>query len=235
MTALVYLLRHGDIGPTAARRYIGQTDLPLSIAGRQQAQALASSLAGCRLDAIYASDLCRAQLTARIVAAPHGLAVETRRDLREIALGDWEGLARHDVAARFPEAYAARGSDIVNFRPAGGESFADVRLRALRVWREILASGNERVAVVAHAGINRVVLCHALGLPLSGLLSIAQRYACINVLRFEQDRCTVEAIDCLTLDCCHEMTQQPPCRPVPVAGEGPDSDTVDMPDKPATT
>lgn len=210
MRRTLYLVRHGEIGHDATGRYIGQTDLPLSPAGRLQARRLAAALADMPVDAIYASDLRRTRQTARLIAAPHGLTPAQRPGLREIALGDWEGLARDDVATRYPEQYAARGRDIVGYRVPGGESFADCLTRALGVWQEILASEQREVIVVAHAGINRLLLCHALGLPLTGLMNIPQRYGCLNIVRVDQGRCEALAINRqVAPPRCHKMTQPP--------------------------
>jgi probable phosphoglycerate mutase len=110
--------------------------------------------------------------------------------LREIALGSWEGLTVDEVRERHPGQYEQRGADLAGFRPAGGESFADVQARAVR-FLESLGPLTGDVLAVAHGGFNRTLLCHVLGRDLSGLFSLAQEYCCVNVLHREHGRWAV--------------------------------------------
>jgi probable phosphoglycerate mutase len=178
----VYLLRHGALARDSRDRFIGQTDLPLAPEGVRQAEALAAALRECAIDGIYCSDLLRCRQTAAIIAGATGLAVEARPGLREIALGEWEGLSRREVAARFPAQYAARGRDLENYRVPGGESFAECGRRALAAWAAIHSAGGERVVVVGHAGLNRLLLCHLLGMPVINMFRLGQDYGCVNVV-----------------------------------------------------
>ncbi|MBV8047197.1 MAG: histidine phosphatase family protein [Paludibacterium sp.] len=178
----VYLLRHGALDPQARHCFVGQIDLALSSEGLAQGQKLARHFAHVPLDALYCSDLARSRQTAELIAAAHGgLELRVRPALREIALGAWDGKKRAQVALDDPQRYAARGRDILHVRPPGGESFADCLARVLPVWEDILSS-SARVAIVAHAGINRLLLSHALGMPMPLLLDIAQDYGCLNRL-----------------------------------------------------
>jgi probable phosphoglycerate mutase len=111
-------------------------------------------------------------------------------------MGEWQGLSRREVAKRLPDEYAARGRDIVNFRPPGGESFADLAARVLPCWRDIVADGETQVVAIAgHAGVNRVILCHLLGAPLANLFRIAQGPACVNVIEWRKSEPVVALID----------------------------------------
>ncbi|HEX9258155.1 MAG TPA: histidine phosphatase family protein, partial [Acidimicrobiales bacterium] len=79
----VLLIRHGrsaDVVPGSPE----SSDPGLHDIGRSQARALAERLARKHLDAVYASHLARAVETARAVAEPHGLTVETHEDLQEV-------------------------------------------------------------------------------------------------------------------------------------------------------
>lgn len=179
----IYLIRHGRIDlPGGERTYVGQIDLPLSGEGCRQGVSLAGRFSRVRLDAVFASDLSRALATAGLIANAKGLTVRKRRDLREIALGEWEGLSFPAVARRYPGQFEARGRDILHFRPPGGESFADCGLRVRAAFDEIIRSAHTDIAIVAHAGVNRLLLCHVLGMPPENLFRIAQDYACVNVI-----------------------------------------------------
>ena len=90
MTILL-LVRHGETDWNAERRWQGHADVPLNARGREQAKALAETLAADRIDAIYTSDLSRARDTAEIVAARLGIEAVADPALREIDVGSREG------------------------------------------------------------------------------------------------------------------------------------------------
>jgi probable phosphoglycerate mutase len=178
----LYLARHGSIVGNERRRYVGQSDIPLNDDGVTQAGRLAGFLARRDISCVFCSDLDRSLATARIIAGDRGLPIVPRRDLREVAMGVWEGCPVDEIADRFPADFATRGRDIETHRIAGGESFADLRRRAVVAMADIVATSTGDVAIVGHAGFNRVVLCQALGLPTANLFRIEQDYGCLNVL-----------------------------------------------------
>lgn len=196
----VYLLRHGALAADARQRFIGHDDWPLAPEGFAQAEALGGMLREHGIGAIYCSDLLRSRQTAEIIAHHTAVPVRIRRNLREIALGAWEGLPRREVAARFPEQYAARGADLANYRVPGGESFAECQSRVLAAWQAIIGEGAAHIAIVGHAGANRALLCALLDLPLAGLFSLDQDYGCVNVIEINGSRVSVT----LPSGCCQE-------------------------------
>jgi probable phosphoglycerate mutase len=191
----IYLLRHGALAVDCRDRFIGQIDLPLADKGICQAQALAQALRNQGIGAIYCSDLVRSQQTAKIIADEVNVPIGVCHELREISLGQWEGLARSEISSAFPAQYAARGNDIENYRVPGGESFADCNLRALAAWENILNCGSELVAVVGHAGINRLLLCHLLGMPITNMFRIGQDYGCVNIVEQTSEHICVRLVN----------------------------------------
>lgn len=99
------IVRHGQTDLNLQRRIQGQSDVPLNSAGRAQAQALATQLAGFTFSAVYCSDLVRAVETAQILAAPLGVPVQVDARLTERAFGQFEGLTDAELRARFPQAF----------------------------------------------------------------------------------------------------------------------------------
>lgn len=183
-TRKVYLTRHGRIQlEDDQRRYIGQLDLPLSGDGVRQAETLAKRLSQTGITAVFGSDLVRSRQTAEMIAAHGGIAVSLRSDLREISLGEWEGCTFADIIRRFPEEFRARGADIAYYRVPGGESFADCSLRVVAAFHDLLGKSTGDIAIAGHAGVNRLLLCHVLGLPLGNLFRIGQDYGCINIIQ----------------------------------------------------
>ena len=194
---IVLLIRHGLVSGDAEERFLGAADAPMSPVGEAQIRELSARLRPrFTLDAIYCSDLSRSQRTAELIANGAVVPIRVRRALREIDMGDWQGLSRRELAAQRPADYAARGRDIVNFRPPGGESFADLAARALPCWRDIVEDdGAQVVAIAGHAGVNRVILCHLLGAPLANLFRIGQRPACVNVIEWGKSEPVVALIN----------------------------------------
>jgi alpha-ribazole phosphatase len=193
----VLLIRHGIVSEEAEERFLGAADLPMSPAGEAQIRELAARLRPrVTPDAIYCSDLSRSRRTAELLANGSAIPIRVRPALREIDMGEWQGLSRREVAERRPADYAARGRDIANFRPPGGESFADLAARVLPCWHDLVENvGTQVVAIAGHAGVNRVILCHLLGAPLANLFRIAQRPACLNVVEWRKNEPVVTLVD----------------------------------------
>lgn len=190
----LYLVRHGDVLRAAGKSYIGQIEAPLSGEGIQQARALHEWLQPVQFSRVLSSDLARALHTAEIIAGP-SVPIEKLAALREIDLGAWEGLTFQQIEQRYPEAYAARGRDLENWSPPGGESFAACCARAMNALDEILDSSHGNVLIVAHAGINRLILCGILGIPVAKLHSIGQDYGCVNVIQYSGARARLQLLN----------------------------------------
>ena len=182
----IYLIRHGEITQSHPRRFVGRQDLPLTDGGREQISRLADILATRSIDRVLCSPLARCMESAGILCSRLGGAPELVPDFCEISLGDWEGLSVDEVRARFPGCYEARGMDLAGFRPSGGESFHDLLHRAWPTFETVVKAATDgEVAIVAHAGVNRVLLCRILGLPLENLFRLEQDYGCLNIVRYD--------------------------------------------------
>ena len=135
---------------------------------------------------VLCSDLARSVETARHgrphFRGDHRIDLEILPELREIDLGDWECRAMADVRRDFPDQFEARGRDMAGFRPPGGESFRDLSERVIPVIETLAREVHGNVLLAGHAGVNRVILCHVLGLPLAGLFRLGQDHGCLNVI-----------------------------------------------------
>lgn len=179
----IYLLRHGELstGP-GGKRYIGRTDLPLSPAGIRQSEQWGAFFSPIALTAVFSSDLQRALHTAKIIAQGHGVEVRAMPSLREVDLGAWEGLSFAEVRQSDPHAYEQRGRDPAGHRPPGGESFQDLQKRVVPAFEKALDCSTGDVVMVGHAGVNRVLLCYLLGIPLANLFRFDQDYGALNII-----------------------------------------------------
>jgi len=184
----VYLMRHGDIRQDNVKRYIGQADIALNALGRAQALSWRQELAAIPLRRIYCSDLSRAHETACIIAEGRKAPVQPLSKLREINLGAWDGQAMDDVRSLYAGEYEKRGADMVYYRPPAGECFADVAARVIPLFEEIVRNSSGNLLIVGHAGINKVILCHVLGMPLENLFRLRQDYGCLNVIDCGKDK-----------------------------------------------
>jgi alpha-ribazole phosphatase len=192
----IYLVRHGRVLGAELRRFIGHLDVPLSETGEDQLRGLARRLSAIPLAAIYTSDLVRARRSAEIVAAPHGLTPRVIPSLREMAMGRWEGLTAEEIKAAEPEAFEEWMSRVGEFPFPEGESVPDLLTRSWPVVESILgAHPGERVALVAHGGTNRVLLCRALGLPLERLVRLGQDYGSLSILEWTGSRWTLHLLN----------------------------------------
>ena len=195
----VFLVRHGHIEWDGQKRYVGQSDVPLSRKGRSQAERLGRWFTDIPLERVAASDLSRTRETAGIIASNRSMAVEGFSALREIRLGTWEGRTFEDVKARDPDGFRKRGEDFAHHRPPGGENFTDLQNRVMPVFERLAAETEGNLLIVAHAGVNRVILCRLMGIPLDNLFSIGQDYGGINLIVPQGKRYLVKTMN-MTLD-----------------------------------
>ncbi|MBG0789890.1 MAG: histidine phosphatase family protein [Desulfovibrionaceae bacterium] len=161
---MIVLMRHAHTAQ-AKGRCVGRTDVPLSVQGIAQAEEAAEALSGAGFVRLCASPSGRARDTLAPLADCLSMRADVLFDLDEIDMGEWDGLFFSDIRARFPDAYAERGSRFGGFRPPGGESFNDAADRAMAVLGR-LASGPRPVLAVTHAGVIRAVLCRLTGHPM---------------------------------------------------------------------
>jgi len=188
----IYLVRHGQVEGHEEKRYNGQADVALNPQGQGQYGLLQMRLQKKNISAVYSSDLKRCVEGAQLLAASHGLVPELREELRELHIGDWEGMTWQELQQQYPEQWQARLDDIVHYQVPGGESLAAMSARVIPVIEQIVdAHPGEEVVVVAHGGVNRVILLEAIGAPLERLFHIEQDYGCLNAIDYYPDGCAV--------------------------------------------
>lgn len=184
----IFLVRHAEVIGGDPKRYNGQRDLDLSPAGITHLEDVASRLSNESLDAIYSSQLMRAYKGAQIIARGRDISVVRRNSLAEKSFGAWEGLTHAESKERFPEEWSQWMADPGSARPPGGETYGEVRDRVLKELDQILnRHRGQQVAIVAHGGVNRTILCHAFRLDLQYIFRIEQRFAALNIIDFFED------------------------------------------------
>jgi broad specificity phosphatase PhoE len=151
----IFLIRHGETEWNRDGRWQGHADIPLSQAGREQAQAVAQRLLheGATFDHLYASDLSRALETAQAIGQALQMPVHPLPSLREINVGSWSGLTRAQIIERFPGAFtdffhAPDGEALDRFDQRVGESVLDLARQ----------HPGQRLAIVTHGGSIRGII-----------------------------------------------------------------------------
>jgi probable phosphoglycerate mutase len=151
------------------KRYAGRTDVPLTDAGVQQAEAAAKRLASAGIGAIVSSPLQRTVRTAEQVAAVTGVPVVTDDGFRETDFGAWEGLTFAEVRERWPSELTAWLAD-PEVAPPGGESFAQVGERVTAALHRVLAERERQtVLIVSHVTPIKTLVAAALLAPPAAL------------------------------------------------------------------
>jgi probable phosphoglycerate mutase len=229
LDATLVLVRHGESQLIVEGRFQGQAETPLSARGQRQAALVAERLAHPHdppalpvpigpLREVVHSPLRRATATAEAILGARDGPPPGRPDpgLTEIGQGEWEGLHRDEISARYADVLAAwRRSPTTTWAP-GGESVADVQARlrpALGALLGRLAEGGvpgtldrSQVAgyedgpetqpwsiAVGHDGVFKVALLTLFDLPLERFWMWAMDLAAITVVEFRAGRPVLRA------------------------------------------
>lgn len=176
MSRLV-LVRHAE--PSVVGVCYGSLDVPLSDRGRAQAAQLAGDLLGERFDAVVASPRARAVQTAAALGHP----VATDERLREIDFGTFEGRTYDELERDEPDLFRVWMETPTQVRFPGGESYADLRTRALEALDE-LRRRHDSTLVVTHGGVIRAGIATWLDLPDHAIFRLDQRYCGVTIVEW---------------------------------------------------
>jgi broad specificity phosphatase PhoE len=192
----IYLLRHGEVATFERRSFNGWTDVGLTPRGVSQLEEVASRLSSKPIRAVYTSNLQRSVLGGEAIAKACGVPQLIRPELREKGFGVWEGLTADEASERYPEAWEKWVADPLDNRPESGESYREVSLRVLPAIKKIVeAHPGEEVVVVAHGGVNRVILADVLCQTGSAFFRIEQKYAALNIIDYFKDNVIVRLVN----------------------------------------
>jgi probable phosphoglycerate mutase len=176
-------MRHGEVSYFDAEgRPVDPRLVTLTEDGVAQARAMAAALADVKLDRAVCSGLPRTRQTAEIVLGARPLAVEERPALREIRAGRFRDIPLERREAELAYAFeTAAANEEASF--AGGERFADFEARVVPEFEALLmAPGWARLLLVAHDGVNRLILGWAAGAGRRALAAFEQDMGCLNVV-----------------------------------------------------
>jgi alpha-ribazole phosphatase/probable phosphoglycerate mutase len=179
------LLRHGE--PVGGRLYRGQRDDPLSEQGWQQMYAAIGETRDW--DRIISSPLKRCAAFAQRIAQQLKLDLSYVAELTEIGFGVWEGMSVTQIQQQHADALRLFWQDPVKNTPPQAETLAGFNTRVtLALEKIILQHAQERILLVVHAGVIRILLRHVLDFPLKHLLRIQVPYASISRIQIDTEQ-----------------------------------------------
>lgn len=186
----IYLWRHPEVLGSEDGKFWGQTDVALTKKGKDQQKAVAQYMGQRKLTSIYCSDLQRTRLVADSIARSFKprKQVTAMPQLRELSLGEWEGMTYQQIDMKYPGALTQRAEDLAGYRIHGGESLHDLADRVMPAFQKIVGDHEGgRICIVAHAGVNRVILTKVMGAPLDRIFRLDQAYAALNLIDVFED------------------------------------------------
>ncbi len=174
----IWLVRHGETEWAAMGRHTGRTDIPLTVTGARQGEALAPRLAAHLFALVLSSPLQRAAETCRL--AGYGEKVEFSDDLLEWNYGLYEGRTTLDIRRKKP-AWTIWSGD-----PPGGETLSQVARRADLIIARLTVVGGD-VLIFAHAHMLRVIAARWLSLPPNAARLLVLGTASLSILGYEHE------------------------------------------------
>ncbi|KAA8743780.1 alpha-ribazole phosphatase family protein [Pseudomonas koreensis] len=184
MTLRLDLLRHGETELGGGLR--GSLDDALTEKG--WAQMRAAVVAGGPWDRLISSPLQRCERFAAELGEQLNLPVQLETDLQELHFGVWEGQSAAALMETDAEALGLFWADPYSFTPPQGEPVSDFADRVLgAVARLHQAYAGERVLLISHGGVMRLLLAQARGLPREQLLNVEVAHASLFALSVEAD------------------------------------------------
>ena len=183
---------------------VAPDDVPLTVEGREQAEATRALLDGVELDRVIASGLPRTVETAALLAP--GRDVETWPELREIAGDRFSSIPPEELEEAFVHAF--HGIVPNDKRFLGGETIGELFDRVLPALERLLADdGWDTALVVAHGAVNRAILSYALTGERRFLGRFEQAPGCLNVLDVDGADWVVRAVNVAATDLVHRSTR----------------------------
>jgi probable phosphoglycerate mutase len=185
------LVRHGETEWNRVARFQGGIDVPLNENGRKQAQQAAEFLKDVPIDFAVSSPMLRPKETAELILKNHpNIKLELQEKLKEINHGLWEGKLESEIKQEYADLLYQWQIAPETVQMPEGENLQQVWDRAIACWDGIIEAAGvsdtelKTGLVVAHDAINKVILCHVLGLSPASIWSIKQGNGAVTVIDY---------------------------------------------------
>jgi len=163
----------------------GDSDIELNDTGLEQARKLAAFLKHEPIVAIFSSPLQRAVATAEVIASQHQLPVEIDQGLKELRVGDLEGMSISNLRTTFSRFLLQWWQDGEAMKLPNGESLVELQQRAWKVIESLLEEHKDGTAVVvSHYFVTLAIILKALNLPLDCLTKFKLDLGGVSILEF---------------------------------------------------
>ncbi|MBR5696767.1 MAG: histidine phosphatase family protein [Paludibacteraceae bacterium] len=181
-----YLVRHGQTDWNQEKRMQGQHETDLTPLGKKQAIALGERLEDIEFDLVYSSPQRRAMETTRLILGKRQIPIIPDDALKEILMGDWQGILIEDLMEEYPEEIDLFWHHPEQYRREGCETYDDVRKRAGQFMERTAAENpGKNILVVTHGALLKTLytyfkyqpiaeIAHAVH-PLSTAIAIVEK------------------------------------------------------------
>ncbi len=174
----LYCIRHPEVENAAKKVFNGSIDVDLSKNGYTQANKLKEFFKNKNIKIIFSSPLKRCLRTAEIIQESINCELKVDNRLKERNFGIFESLSWKEIEQKYPFEASNFLKNPFDFKIRNGESFHDVYKRVLSFLEEFNYAND--TLIVAHGGVNRVIIKYFMGLKDEKILSISQDFACVN-------------------------------------------------------
>lgn len=183
VNTVIDLLRHGET--VGGSRFRGSTDDPLTERGWTQLWAAIEKDGPC-WDRIISSPLKRCADFARALGQQHSMPFTIDERFQEMHFGAWEGRSAAELMATDADALTRFWNDPLRHTPPQAEPLTDFEARVLAAWRDVVNNyAGEKILLITHGGVIRVLLCHIQQHPIERLLEFEVGHAAIQRIHTE--------------------------------------------------
>jgi alpha-ribazole phosphatase len=170
----IFLIRHTTPAIPKGMIY-GRTDVPLADTFCREKESILKQLPP-ELDAVYASPSTRCSLLAACISTNY----KTDARLYELNFGLWEGKTWDSIDQKVLGPWM---QDYLHVCPPEGESMIQMNKRVLHFWQEVLQQPDQRVAIITHAGVIRLILATVKNISLASCFNIEVNYGGIYIIK----------------------------------------------------
>ena len=182
-----FVVRHGETDWNKLGRFQGHTDISLNDRGLSQASETAVASEDWGYTAIYSSPLVRTVQVAEEIAKVTPMLVSQEPGLKELSLGDLEGVTGEEMRNDWPALFAAWRTEPEKMSMPNGESLGELRDRTWQVILDIEQkhSSDDSIVVISHNFAIRSIVNELLGMPLAYFHRMSLNLA--SVCTFDSD------------------------------------------------
>ncbi len=197
MTTRIVLVRHGHVDGIHPERFRGRAEIPLSSLGEKQRMLTAERVKESSAPVIvFTSSLGRCIATGEAIAAACDVPSQILPELCDIDYGAWQWKTHDEVRQSEPKAFESWKKFPDQMKMPEGESLQQVLVRVTQALNKVLQDyTGKTVVMVSHDSVNRVLLLHMLGLPLSKYWAIKQDPCCINEIEFDEGVFQIKSVN----------------------------------------